>query len=241
MNPFDVVENVEQNNTPSNDWRNKGGYQNNWNKSGSNGKSNWNGNKGGYPKKNQEPEEIKLYKPYVGIGNKEAPQDILDQMRRLATELNGFGYLLRTGGLDGPDAAFEAGASGNVEVHLPWKGFADKESKFTFTGPLATGVAKMFHPSFDTLKPVVQTFLAKNARMVLGKDVKSPALFMICWSDDGVESVKNKTSKTGNIGHAIAIASSLHIPIFNLANHDAEIRLKRYLGLPNGESPLTEI
>ncbi len=175
-------------------------------------------------------ENYKLYKTYVGTGNRETPQNIQDIMKRLAHELDGFGYTLRTGGLDGAEQAFEAGTT-NLELHLPWKGFNDKDSKFTFTPKAALAIAKKFHTAFDTLKPAIQVLLAKNARLVMGKDLKSPAMFMVCWSEDGAETLLEKTSKTGNVGHAIAIAAYMKIPVFNLGKSDAEYRLKNYLGL----------
>lgn len=220
-----------------------GGYGGNrgggFNRGGGGGGFNRGGfNKGGYNRQQEDDDgEARLYKPYVGTGNKEAPQEVLDKMSQIARELEEFGYTLRSGGLEGPEEVFEK-ATKVHEIHLPWKGFNNKESKYTFTPKQAHGIAKMFHPSFDTLKPVIQTFLAKNARLVLGKDLKSPALFMICWSEDGAETGKEKTSRTGNVGHAIAIAAAMKIPVFNLGKSDAEARLRAYLELPVAQATI---
>ena len=202
--------------------------------------SKWQGNKF-----NKQPpidiDDVKLYKPYVGTGNKEAPSEILVQMKRLTKELECFGFTLRTGGMEGPDEAFESVAT-NIELHLPWKDFNNKASKFTFNTPEANGVAKMHHPAYDGLKPFIQAFLAKNARLVMGKDMKSRAMFVICWSEDGAETTSEKTSRTGNVGHIIAIACSSKIPVFNLGKRDAEERLKKYLGIENhGQTSIQEI
>lgn len=197
--------------------------------------------KGNYQKSNfrrQEEEDVgepKLYKTYVGTGNKEAPPEVLSLIKRLTRELEEFGFVLRTGGLEGPEEAFEVSAK-NMELHLPWRGFNNKESKFTFTPKQALGIAKMFHPTFESLKPAIQTIIAKNVRLVMGKDLKSPTMFVICWSEDGVEKSSDKTSKTGNVGFVVSIACAMHIPVFNLANPDAEKRLKQYLGLPYVEN-----
>lgn len=192
-----------------------------------------NGNKSSFFKRKEEEIDIdnyELYKTYVGTGNRDVPATIAEQMKRLAHELETFGYTLRTGGLDGSEQAFELGTT-KLELHLPWRGFNEKESKFTFTPKAAIAIAKKFHTAFDTLKPAIQTMLAKNARLILGKDLKSPAMFMICWSEDGAETLLEKTSRTGNVGHAIAIAAYMKIPVFNLGKQDAEIRLKNYLGI----------
>lgn len=83
------------------------------------------------------------------------------------------------------------------------------------------------------MKLPVQAFLAKNVRLLYGDKLKSPALFMLCWSEDGAETLREKTNRTGSIGHAIQIAYSMRIPIFNLGKPDTEERLKRYLDLDN--------
>lgn len=253
-----------QNNNGNNSGNNQGGYQNN---NGGNSGKQWSGNGGGnnngggynsnngnnngggdwkkksnfFKKAEEDNSEARLYKTYVGTGNREAPQDILARFKALATELEVFGYIQRTGGLDGPDLAFESGVTDpkNLELHLPWRGFNDRESKFTFNTKQAFGIAQMFHPSFDGLKPAIQAFLAKNSRLVLGKDLKGPTMFVVCWSEDGAESSKEKTAKTGNVGHVIAIASAMRIPVFNFGKHDAEQRLRTFLELPNGRAEVS--
>ena len=204
-------------------------YQN-WNKdkSSSGGNTNWQKKPWGGNKPKDE--FIGLYQAYVGTGNKDTPDNIISTFKRIAEELENLGYIARTGGMDGPDNVFEAVK--NVELHLPWKGFNNKDSKFTFNSDNAKHIAKMFHTSFDTLKPAIQAMLAKNARLVLGKDLKSPAMFVICWSADGAETKLEKTASTGNVGHVIAIANAMRIPVFNFGKRDAESRLKNFLGIP---------
>ena len=182
------------------------------------------------PEEDFDEENPILYRAYVGTGNRETPPKILDQMKQLSQYLAKFNYTLRTGGFDGPEEAFESGAD-KLELHIPWKDFNKKESKLYFNTKQSLAIARMFHPAFDGLKAPIQAFLAKNVRMLLGKDLKSPALFVICWSEDGAETNKEKTFKTGNMGHVLAIASSMKIPVFNLARPDAEQRLKKHLDL----------
>jgi hypothetical protein len=186
-----------------------------------------------FPQKNQpEPTEFFLYKPYVGTGNSNPPQEIKEKIQRLAKLLEEHGYVLRTGGMDGPEDIFEKSVR-NKELILPWKGFANKESKLTYNTPSAQGIAKLYHDNYDKMKLPVQAFLAKNVRLLYGDKLKSPALFMLCWSEDGAETLREKTNRTGSVGHAIQIAYSMRIPIFNLGKPDTEERLKRYLDLDN--------
>ncbi|MCK9516989.1 MAG: hypothetical protein M0Q87_13270 [Ottowia sp.] len=193
--------------------------------------------KGGFKKREEDEGPVALYKPYVGSGNPDTPPHILQKMEDLARELELHGYTLRAGGLDGPETAFENGTSNLKEIHLPWKGFNNKDSPFTFTSNRAKEIASQYHNAYKGLKPAIQTILAKNVRVVTGKDLKSPALFAIVWSEDGAESNREKSMKTGNVGHLIAIADSMRIPIFNLGKSDAEERLRRYLDIPVGSQP----
>lgn len=217
--------------------RNYGGG-NNWNRNRQGGGGNGGGNRGNWGRggnrneKPFDPNNVKLYKPYVVISNKEVPPNVVESVSRIVKTLEGLGFILRMDGMEGLAAATEnIPAPDNRELHLPWKGFDNKESKFTYNSDEAKALAKLFHPGYDTLKPAVQSFLAKNVRLAMGDRLKSPALFMICWSEDGAENSLQKTIKSGNIGHIIGIMSSLHAPIFNFGKPDAEQRLRYFLGL----------
>ena len=83
--------------------------------------------------------------------------------------------------------------------------------------------------NWDELKPAMQGFLQKNARLVTGHYGNSPAKFVICWSQDQAESQNQVTFSTGNIAHALTIAAAWHVPVFNLARPDAEVRLFNFL------------
>ncbi len=220
-----------------------GGYQGNregnWNNNrsqgggGGGGKPPWNNNR--QPFKRPEETDMTLYKPYAATGNKEAPPDIIRKFEELAKLLDHQGYTTRVGGMEGIEEAVER-TQVKQELILPFKEFNQKQSKFTWSSERAFSIAKMFHPTFDSMKKGVQYFLAKNARLILGDKMNSPSLFLICWTEDGAESVREKSSRTGFSGHPIAIASAIGIPIFNLGKPDAEQRLKLYLESTHGET-----
>lgn len=222
---------------------NNGGGYNGGNRSygnNRNGGGGYNSGGGGFNggNRNRQPQEpfdeanVKLYKAYAGTGNQDAPSDVLNKMKRLAKELEEFGYMLRVGAMNGPEEAFEAGAR-EVELHLPWRDFNNRQSKSYFNTPEIQTLAKMFHPTYDGLKPAIQAFLGKNVRTVLGKDLRSPVRFVIGWSEDGAELSNERTAKTGSFGHVISLAAAMKIPVFNLGKPDAESRLKHYLELPD--------
>ena len=211
---------------PSYGGGNGGGYQNNpWSPGGGGGA------KAGFQRKVWTPEELAravIYKSIVITGNENPPPAVLQALQRIIPELEKRNYVIRSGGMKGMESAVEEMAR-NLEVHLPWKGFDGKESKFTYTSDEAKEFAKRYHPSWDQVKPVVQTFCAKNVRLMLGKDLKSPTQVLIIWSEDGAEHVRERTAKTGLTGVAVALATDLRIPVFNLQRPDAEQRLMQYL------------
>lgn len=209
--------NQRQNNGGGN-WGNRGGNQG--------GGGNWGNKSGGFQRKPET--DFSLYLPYAATGNQNPPPEVLSRIESVVRRLNQMGFTARTGGFEGVEEAVEK-TSAKKEVHLPWKGFNDKESKFTWTKERATSVARMFQPGFDALKKPVQTFLAKNARLILGDSVASPALFLIVWTEDGCNTIKRRNAQTGFAGHPIAIASALGIPIYNFQNPEDERRLNEYL------------
>jgi len=175
--------------------------------------------------------DMTIYKPYAVTGNRDMPAHLVTKMIELVKKLEGLGYTLRTGGLEGIEEAVENAAmiETKKEVILPFRDFNQKKSKFTYVSDRAHAVAKLFFPSYDTIKKGAQLFLAKNARLVMGNNMVSPALFLLCWTEDGVEAARDRTMRTGFTGHPIAIASTIGIPVFNLGNPSAEQRLSLYL------------
>ena len=193
-------ENQYQNGTRFGDNANYGQNQNNSNNQGFQ-KQSWDGQKkpwdgqkkpwNGQKKNWERPKEtdMSLYKPYAATGNREAPPEILKKFEEIAKKLEALGYTARVGGFEGIEETVEKATTKN-EIHLPWREFGQKQSRFTFTTDRAMAIAKMFHPTFDTMKKSVQLFLAKNARLIMGDKMNSPALFLLCWTEDGVESAK---------------------------------------------------
>lgn len=204
-------------------WQNRNQNQGNW----QNRNQNQGGGSNGWKPRPQDP-DTSTYRPYALILDKNVPPDILAKAEALVKNLSEQGYTLRIGMAEEFESRFEALAE-RKEVILPWRDFNNHTSKLTFTNDRALAVAKQFHPTFDSMKPAVQKFLARNARLIFGSEMKSRAIFLICWTEDGCEHVKDRLSSTGFVGHPIAIASSEHVPVFNLARPETELRLQRFL------------
>lgn len=167
---------------------------------------------------------------YSGIGSRQAPTQILDLMTRIASRLAKRGYVLRSGAADGSDIAFEAGArgvGGDSEIFLPWRGFNGSASPL-FNLPLdeqAALIASHVHPAWADLKPPVRKLHARNVYQVLGRDLRSPVDFVVCWTPDGAESWTDTSISTGGTGTAIKIADLFKIPVINLHNEGALDRI----------------
>ena len=187
----------------------------------------WNGGQGGGGggfQKRPEDTDMTLYKPYACTANEDAPPEIKNKFIEIVKMLENNGYTLRTGGMEGVEEIVENSVT-KKEVHLPWREFAGKQSRFTFNSDRAYAIAKKYHPTFDGLSKGVKCFLAKNARLVLGNNMTSPALFLLTWTEDGATSSRDRTARTGFAGHPIAIAAGIGIPVINLARSDAEQKL----------------
>lgn len=148
------------------------------------------------------------YRAYAGIGSRRTPKEILDLMVQIGEWLARKGYTLRSGGADGADSAFERGcdkAKGAKEIFLPWRGFNNNPSPLYTIDPVAMNMAAGYHPAWGRCSPGAQKLHARNVHQVLGKTLKSPVKFIVCWTDG-----------TGGTEQALRIARHLGIKIVNL-------------------------
>lgn len=158
-------------------------------------------------------------KGYSGIGSRETPPNILKDMEQFALMAAQF-MLLRSGAADGADTAFETGCirgTGAKEIFLPWKGFNKNGSILHDVHPKAFEIAATVHPYFQYMRRPVKSLIARNMHQVLGPNLDTPVEFVICWTKDGCEShTTYDPKKTGGTGSAIALASKVEIPVYNL-------------------------
>lgn len=150
---------------------------------------------------------------YTGIGARKTPLPILNKMLVISDAMYNLGFILRSGGADGADSVFEQNAGQYKEIYLPWDGFngAKVDNLYHFLAlPEAEEIAKRFHPKWDYLKSGPRKMHTRNVHQVLGKDLRTPSKFVICWTADGKAS--------GGTGQALRIAKAHDIPIFNLYN-----------------------
>lgn len=161
-------------------------------------------------------------KYYTGIGSRETPYNILREMRHIASALACHDFILRSGGANGADTAFETGCDihdGSKTIYLPWKGFNGNESNLYDVDDDALELAgDVYGSGWKYRKMPVKLLMARNVYQVVGMNLDTPSEFVVCWTPDGCESEKNRKPKTGGTGQAIALASRSVVPVFNLAN-----------------------
>lgn len=168
-----------------------------------------------------------MNKTYAGIGSRETPHDVRVLMAKAASALYDHGYILRTGGAAGADAAFLSGAPYNAEVYLPWPGFTPQDGSacaFTGTGREApTGeahsIAAKHHPAWNRLSQGAKKLHARNVHQVLGANCDTPVHFVLCWTPGA--------QGGGGTGQAIRIAKAHGIPVFDLADTSVRERIER--------------
>jgi hypothetical protein len=144
------------------------------------------------------------------------------------------------------DLAFEAGAGSNKEIFLPFPGFGDDWYRAAFpdapTRDPRTVYARIpsaafalarechLHPTrFPTFRKITQQLLARDGLQILGRDLKTPSQFVVCWTPDGCCTDAERSDQTGGTGQAISVADAAKIPIFNLARPEHRERLERFV------------
>lgn len=169
---------------------------------------------------------------YTGVGSRRTPADVLESMRKIAEHLAGRGYVLRSGGAEGADTAFEDGAWSSAHIYLAWPGENGKRvypARKTTVGIEALRMASLVHPVWHRLSWGAKKLHARNCYQVLGDDLKTPSAFLVCWTPDGCVDRATRTEDTGGTATAIVLAADSDIPVFNLQRNDGAKALKKFL------------
>lgn len=133
---------------------------------------------------------------YSGIGSRETPAEVLEQMTAFAQLLDRNGYILRSGGAEGADTAF---AAGTERKHIYRPQHASEK---------ALQIAEQYHPNWKACNAYARRLHARNVLIVLGPTFEVPSKFIICWTRNG--------KAVGGTGQALRIAEAYGIPVINL-------------------------
>ena len=159
---------------------------------------------------------------YAGIGGRDIPKYIYDYMVSIGEYLSN--CVLRSGHAEGSDSAFEEGCDnygGRKEIYIPWKGFNKSDSNLYHITDEALELAAKYHPAWDKLSKWAKQLMARNCFQVLGKDLKTPCDFIVCWTKNG--------KMIGGTSQALRIAKDYNIPIFNLGCYNSEDEIRKAL------------
>ena len=165
---------------------------------------------------------------YTGIGSRQTPEDILRGMSILAKLRGQRGDILRSGGADGADDAFERGcleADGTKEIYLPWFKFNGRvawprrgyrEWNKDLEGELWE-LVKEFHPRAMSLSQATCKLMFRNCHQVLGWDLKTPTEQVVFWAPEfKADKFGNICDCSGGTGFAVRLAHRHRIDIFTM-------------------------
>ena len=155
---------------------------------------------------------------YAGIGSRSTPEPVLETMRNLAAVLARQDYMLRSGGAQGADKAFEAGcdaAGGSKRIFksADARGWAYEEADRHIPAN---------RPPFEHWKPYVRGLIARNMMQILGRNGDQPASFVLCWTQADV-------ADGGGTGYAIRCARAHHVPVYNMNHPEVMMRLAEWV------------
>ena len=165
---------------------------------------------------------------YAGIGARDAPKHIKEIALKLGYYLALEGYILRSGGAEGMDDYFEAGAdlammqlsTVQKQIFLPNPNAWGNPSCWNMPSEEALKTVEIYHKYGKNMESRTKNLMGRNAHQVLGPDLKEHSKFVVCWTKDGciTDEARNYDKKlgTGGTGQAISIADAHSIPIFNL-------------------------
>lgn len=185
----------------------------------------------------------------TGIGSRDTPGDVLDDMELLCGRLEKLGGRLRSGGAGGADLACEAGFRDplNCEIYHPWHGFKPKihgkpvdlykalgrhrptrgpGSPIVISGEImaqAQAIAARTHPKWEACSQGARALHTRNIPQVLGEKLDRLTDFILCWTIDG--------KATGGTGQALRLGAEKGATIVNLKNTDERAAIFKALGL----------
>jgi hypothetical protein len=163
-----------------------------------------------------------MIKIYTGVGSRSTPPDMLKIIQDIAEFLAKKGWVLRSGGANGSDEAFEIGcdkANGKKEIYLPWLGFNNNKSKLLWPQP-AWKIAEEIHPAWDKCSVNARCLHARNVCQILGSELDKPSSFLVCWTESGED--------IGGTATAIKLAKKHNLKVFNLGKKTDLTKLRNW-------------
>jgi hypothetical protein len=155
---------------------------------------------------------------YAGIGSRQTPQSVINQMTEVAKELQSRGYTLNTGKTfggkeEGADQAFSMGTT-KKNLFAP-EGAGEREKV----------IAREIHPAPDALSDGGMKLMARNTNQIFGANLDTPVDFVLFWANETSDPLRVE----GGTGQAVEMARRKGIPTINMQDTDWKEQLKRVL------------
>lgn len=155
---------------------------------------------------------------YTGIGSRSTPVDILQRMVKLGSWFSELDWVLRSGGADGADRAFERGVrvGKQCDIYIPWKGFAKHSDNPIIASNIDTWeqakmIAADIHPAWDKCSDGAKALHARNMYQVLGHDLNTPSKFVVFYAKETKSDYVSGGTRT-----AVELARQYGIPCVNM-------------------------
>ena len=163
-------------------------------------------------------------KYYAGIGPRSSPSDVQHSMKSIARQLSPTGWCLRSGNATGADQAFQRGAT-QKNIFLPFQNFnfmfADnKTAAYVEPCEQQIEIAARHHPAWKNCSDVAKALLARNVLIILGEHLDDPVEMVVTWFPEGY---------SGGTMHALRIASTYGIPVFNIRELDDLTAMAKFI------------
>lgn len=167
-----------------------------------------------------------MSKVYAGIGSRQTPEVVCCTMEAIGQYMARSGWLLRSGGAEGADRAFQRGAvafrQGLCEMDAYGLRFLEVYRPEDSDGhPEWFEVAEKHHPAWHRCSEPARRLHARNTPIILGPELDQHADLVICWTPGA--------KGEGGTGQGIRIARAHGIPVFDLADPSAKADLKVWL------------
>ena len=165
----------------------------------------------------------------------------------MALQMAQSGWYLRSGFADGADKAFGLGAAQHSDATgqelftmcLPWAGFNGAPAQDPLFQVIEAydeiyRLARDHHLYWQDLSDGAKMLMIRNAAIVAGPNLDSHADLLICWTPGA--------RAGGGTGHAIRIAKTLGVPVFDLASdYDQRAVVEFVNGMENARDLHTEV
>lgn len=156
---------------------------------------------------------------YAGIGSRETPSSVLEQMTRIGSYMGKRSYILRSGHAMGADRAFEEGCdivNGEKEIWHPDGAYYPLHDWAT---DMASGVCWEY--PLEKMRGYSIKLITRNMYQIFGEDNKEDERvdFVVYWCRGDV---MEKGSKSGGTRYGVRIAKEYGIPTYNLRTESKE-------------------